>query len=247
MYRFIGKSDRIFAGKLTIDGTEARHMAKVLRLKPGAKIEVVDERQRVFSATIEVITEDSVKLSLESLSESVTEPPVAIFMGQAMLKGKKMDELIHRMVELGVVTWIPFFSRRSVPVFDETKMQKKCDRWKKIAKEAMKQCKRTRIPDIYIQNTLSETMEFAKNCEEKYIFWEKSTRLFEPESKSSSPKREKKIMIVTGPEGGFEKEEIEYAMSFGFVPVRLGPRILKAETAAIAACAILQHVFGDLK
>jgi 16S rRNA (uracil1498-N3)-methyltransferase len=164
-----------------------------------------------------------------------------------MLKGKKMDELIHRMVELGVVAWIPFFSKRSVPVFDETKIQKKRSRWQKIAKEAMKQCKRTRAPDIHIRSTLCETMEFAKNCEEKFIFWEKSDRLFEPESKNPSPKGEKKIMVVTGPEGGFEKEEIDYARSFGFVPVRLGPRILKAETAAIVACAILQHVCGDLK
>ena len=228
-----------------ITGPDARHIKTVLRLKPGDKIGLFDGKGFEYQARIEAVSSRGVKVTVLNSFPSTAESPVEIIVAQAFLKERKMDGLVRQLTELGITQWIPFFAQRSVPRPDQKNLSVRSERWKKIAREALKQCKRARVPEIGETASFEKVLAQSRTCDLKIVFWEdESTALT-----ALPPKSEQKIKTIfamLGPEGGFTVQEIETARARGFVTAALGPRILKAETATVAACVLLQYLYGDM-
>jgi len=216
-YFFIEQSE-LSGTAAVITGSDARHIKTVLRLKPGDKIGIFDGRGFEYRAEIIALSPERIKVSITNRFPSTAESPVQIIVAQAFLKEKKMDGLVRQLTELGVTKWIPFFAERSVSRPAKKQISARTQRWKKIAREALKQCKRGRIMEIGETVSFEEVLNLGESCDLKVVFWE----------------------------GGFTSREIESARDRGFVTAALGPRILRTETATIAASVLLQYVFGDM-
>ncbi len=233
-----------------IHGPDAKHIKNVLRLKPGDQIGLFDGKGFEYEARILTISPIGIEVSIIESFPSASESPIQIVVAQALLKDRKMDNLIRQLTELGVTKWVPFFAARSISRPDNRRLSTRQERWQKIAKEAIKQCKRGRTIEISPIISFEDVLNFGKKCDLKIAFWESEKKsidsIFSFPGKQSVKKDVNKILIILGPEGGFTSAEIEKAKTYGFVTLGLGPRILRAETATIAACSILQYLFGDM-
>lgn len=229
-----------------IKGSEAHHIKNVLRLKPGDSIKLFDGSGYEYDAVIRNMTAESVAVEIRRKIRATNESATRIIVAQAFLKEKKMDDLVRKLCELGVAQWIPFFSRRSVARPNPRRLAGRAQRWHRIATQALKQCRRIDLPEISGALSYIELLEFSKTCDLKIAFWENETLSLNRVVESSEKDRVKNILLMLGPEGGFTAKEIEMAQNHGFISAGLGPRILRAETATLAACAILQYLFGDM-
>ena len=241
---FIEKPERE-GSILSIAGPDARHIKTVLRMKPGEKIGLFDGKGFEYEAKIIELSHGKVQVLLIRRFASTAESPLKIIAAQAFLKEKKMDGLVRQLSELGIIKWIPFIAERSVPRPDKKQLLARMKRWEKIAKEALKQCRRGRIMEIGETVSFEEMLNLGQFCDLKVAFWEDELQpvhatLPGPANQINS------VFAIIGPEGGFTQNEIEKAKDQGFVTVGLGPRILRAETATIAACVLLQYLFGDM-
>jgi len=228
-----------------ITGPDARHIKTVLRLKPGDRIGLFDGKGFEYEARIVAISSGKVEIAVMQCLPAAAESPVKIVVAQAFLKEKKMDSLIRQLSELGITGWLPFFAERSVPRPDQKQLLARTQRWQKIAREALKQCKRGRIPEIGETVSFENVLSQSESSDLKIAFWEDEAAPF----KVSLTKFERPvntIFVLLGPEGGFTVQEIERARARGFVTAGLGPRILRAETATVAACTLLQYLYGDM-
>lgn len=228
-----------------IGGTDARHIRKVLRMKPGDTLVVFDGAGNDYEAEIKTISPDQVRVSPVKRIHTTMDSPVKITFAQAMLKGKKMDVLARQITELGITRWVPFFSERSIPVPAKAKLPVRLERWRTIVIESMKQCQRSWLTELGDIVSFDQALEMGKSDDVKLIFWEEETRTL-PEVLGPVPDRCERVFAIIGPEGGFSETEIEKAVSFGYKSVSLGSRILKAETAAISVCTLMQYLFGDM-
>lgn len=229
-----------------IDGPDAKHIKNVLRLKPGDTIGLFDGTGFEYEARILKLSRGSVEVSIIKSFPSTSESPIQMIVAQALLKDRKMDILVRQLTELGITRWIPFFARRSIPRPDKKRLVKRNKRWQKIAQEAVKQCKRSRPLEIGPTVSFEEVLNLGKECDLKIAFWENEKNPIDSTFSSLVKKDIQKILMVLGPEGGFTEGEMDRAKACGFIIVGLGPRILRAETATIAACSILQYLFGDI-
>lgn len=229
--------------RATIQGQDARHISKVLRLTIGDRIELTNGLGQDFTAKISTIGPGSVDLSILDACDSSTESPIDITLCSGMLKDKKMDMVIKHVTQLGILQWVPFFCQRSIPTPDKKRLEKRHQRWESIAVESLKQCGRSRLPRILPPVSFETLLDQALDQDVKIAFWEQSTRKLSTLDKTSG---KNKIMILIGPEGGFSEAEIDQAREKGFLSYSLGPRILRAETAAISSCALIQHLLGDI-
>lgn len=228
-----------------VTGSDVRHIKNVLRLKPGDEVRLFDGKGLEYDARIVSLGSDRVELLATRSFCSETESPVQIAVAQGFLKDKKMDELIRQLTELGITAWVPFFAERSVPKPDKQRLDSRMERWKNIAKESLKQCRRGRIPEISAPVSFEAVLNMGKAFDFRIMFWENEQTNFAFPREQRSGHYET-VFAMLGPEGGFAPDEVERAMSCGWVSAALGPRILKAETATISAVTLLQYFFGDM-
>ena len=228
-----------------IGGSDAHHICKVLRLQRGDRIRLLDGRGCVYEAVIEGFSARHVQLAVRHHFASPAESPIQISVGQGFLKEKKMDGLVRQLSELGVNSWFPVFSEYAVARPASERLSVRHQRWEKIAAESLKQCRRGQLMEIRSAVTFSEALQDSEAFKLKVIFWEQATRKLNPESLTAL-KPGDGILALLGPEGGFSPSEAQLAERCGFVPLSLGPRVLRAETATITATALLQFVFGDI-
>ncbi|MBU1172490.1 MAG: 16S rRNA (uracil(1498)-N(3))-methyltransferase [Proteobacteria bacterium] len=228
----------------TLTGQDARHLKDVLRLDPGDEVCLIDGKGHEYMAHVTDMQAGAITLTILEELTGTAEPPIQITMAQAFLKDKKMDVLIRQLTELGLYRWLPFQASRSVPRPDKKRLAARMERWEKIAQESLKQCNRSRLPEISECLSFSDVLAKAQSSDLKIMFWEKSKEplCFDPELKKSI----QSIFIILGPEGGFTDKEAEAAIGNGFITASLGPRILKAETASLSACTLIQYLFGDM-
>lgn len=245
MYRFFIPEPQLQYPIATLTGPDINHVKNVLRLKTGEYIRLFDGTGMEYTGQITSISSHSVRIEIIEKTAPATESPVHISIAQSYLKEKKMDLLIRQLTELGVSFWFPFFSERSIPLPDQKKLALRRQRWKKIAIEAVKQCRRNRLMEVGQALSFNEMLLSAKNSDLKIIFWENADLALNSNKFFSEKKNIRSVYAVIGPEGGFSNDEIKKALQQGFLPVKMGPRILRAETATIAACALLQYLFGD--
>lgn len=238
----IQPTDRL-PGQTRLTGQDARHIFKVLRLKINDILWLTDGCGFDYKGRIIQVSPGSVDLEIFEQIESTTESYLKLVLFSGMLKDKKMDMIIKHVTQLGIHQWFPFFCERSVPSPGRSRLQKRYDRWQTIARESLKQCRRSRMVDIKFPMAFDQAMEAADPFDLKIAFWEKSKKPF---STLSTSKQTQTACILIGPEGGFSETEIQQAIDKGFSAYSLGPRILRAETASIAACTLIQHLVGDV-
>jgi len=231
-------------GLLKIEGKEVRHIRKVLRLKAGDEIAVFNGLGKEYEGTILEEKPSSVLVKVQNILFPQKDSPLEVTLAQSLLKGEKMDFLIQKATELGVKEIIPFFSSRSVPLLERSRRLERHRRWERIAVEASKQCGRGVIPKIELLKDYSEMLQIAPPDGLRLILWEregvKLKEVFERWEEKA------KVFFVVGPEGGFSQEEVNEAEKSGFIPVILGRRVLRAETASLCLLSILQYRRGDI-
>ena len=231
---------------VAIEGSEVRHIKNVLRLKPGDKIRVFDGEGFEYDASIDRFCADRVEIKIGRKFPGTKESPVQIAVAQALLKEKKMDRLLRHLCELGVTRWIPFICDRSVPKPGEKRLSARADRWNQIVKESCKQCQRSKLPEIITTLTFEDLLAYGQSCDLTIVFYENESAKLKSLMAQNSPATPRKILLILGPEGGFSDQEIENARAAGCLVAGLGSRILRAETAAIAACTLTQFLYGDM-
>ena len=227
---------------LTLTGQDAIHVRNVLRMQPGDLLCLFDGRGNEYDTRITAVDGTGVHLRLCGARRCIPDSPVHLDIAIALLKEKKIDDLIRPLTELGVRTLRIFSAKRSVPVLREDKVKARLERWQRLATEALKQCGAGHMPDILFHDTLSPLLEDGQEHEMRILFWE-STRTSPWPDPHARPSR---IRAVFGPEGGFETSEVEAFQRAGYEILGLGPRILKAPTAVLAGSALLQFRYGDL-
>ncbi len=243
MQKFIIEKINSIPSTLQIKGQDALHMSKVLRLNTKDRIEVTDGNGNDFLAEIQSLTHDIVAIKILEQIKSKTESELKITLCTGMLKDKKMDMIIKHVTQLGITKWIPFFCKRSIPTPDLKRIEKRHARWQTISRESLKQCQRSYLPRLMLPVSFETLIEKTNAYDLKIAFWEKASR---PLKKVEHYDSVKNIMILIGPEGGFTQEEIRLAKEKEFLSYSLGPRILRAETASISACTLIQHLYGDI-
>ncbi len=239
MRRFFLNAPMLIGQKAIIADAEFNHIRNVLRLRVGDSIILFNGSGEEFQAKIFNISSDRIEAMVLQSSEISRESSAEIIIAQAFLKEKKMEDLIRPMSELGITRWIPFIAQRSVSRPDDKRIAARYERWNTIARESLKQCRRTKMLEISPIMSLEQITAIGDFCDIKLIFWENAS--------DPIPNQGSRIIAILGPEGGFSPSEIAMVQQAGFIPATLGPRILRAETAAIAAGSILQYRFGDMK
>ena len=240
MARIYIPKERITPEEIALKPREIRYLIKVLRLGEGDEVTVFDGEGREYRARL--LEEGGFYLQVEEEMEPQRESPLSITLAQGVLKGEKMKWVIQKATELGVRRIVPLFVARSVPVWEEERGKEKISKWQLIAQEAAKQSNRTVVPEVTEAMSPEKFLNEAQGL--KILLWEEERRGLRELLKDISPSPE--VTLVIGPEGGFTEEEVILFQQEGFLVAGLGKRILRAETAALAALAILQHLYGDL-
>ena len=246
MHRFFTTPENITDEKVILRGTDVAHIRTVLRLKGGDRIQVLDGRGNCYTVILTTVWRDRIESTI-SLKEDASncESPLRICLGQGMVKGTGFDGIVRKSVELGVDKVVPVSASRCILKLSQGDAAKKIDRWSRIAREASKQCGRSNIPDIASKSTTVKDFCFVnRESDLKLIFWEeeRSLRIKDLLHKNQL----NSVAILIGPEGGFSSKEVEISRKYGFQSVSLGPRLLRTDTAPLAAISILQNRWGDL-
>lgn len=234
MSRFF--SDKIFNDVIEITGDDAKHISKVLRMSIGQSLTVCDLKGNDYDCKIKSIEINKIVLKIERKFKSNTESDIRVNLYQGFPKGNKFDFIVKKSVELGVNEITPVIMSRCIPQLEDNNKCRKIDRYNKIAFEAAKQSNRSKLP--VVNNFLSyiDTINKVKQDGLTLLFYENSELLLKP---VLSNVKSKYINIIIGPEGGFEKSEIEIAKSEGLNIVSMGKRILRCETAPIYALSAI--------
>jgi len=237
---------RIEGDLARLDADAASYLGRVLRLGPGATLEVFDGAGGVFEATIESIEPGAGVLRLGPRTEGVATPRPFVLL-QALAKGEKMDLVVQKATELGVTRIVPVAAARSVVRLDPSRAAKRTERWQRIATEAARQCGRADVPDIALPAPIADAVEEIGAQPELATMMalpsESATGL--PDFLQANAHRPGHALLV-GPEGGIEPDEVSLAERAGFAAVSLGTRILRTETAALAVLAAVRFFQGEL-
>lgn len=213
--------------------------------RPGEAVTVTTPAGRLLRARVETLGEDSATLAVFEEAGRLRTPPVEITLLQAVPEKERMELVIEKTTELGVGRIVPIVTARSTTTGGRDKTQKKSHRWGKRALKAAKQCRRPDIPEILPEVDLAGALRLAEGAELKVMLWEgRDAARLKDAIAGAHPGAVEGVVILTGPEGGFTPEEVEKARGAGFVPVSLGNRILRTETAAIIAVGIVGYELG---
>lgn len=230
-----------------ITGEDAKHIAKVLRMKVGDELTVCDTKGRDYDCMIEEIGAGEVRLKVLSVAPSQSEPDVRVHLYQAMPKADKMETIIQKAVELGAASITPVMTRRCVSRPDAKSMDKKLVRYNRIALEAAKQCGRGVVPPVLPLLELPQALEQMQRTGCPILFYENATAPAKQViAKARESGKELEIAVLIGAEGGFDEDEVALAREHGCHILSLGKRILRCETAPLAALTILMYETGNM-
>jgi 16S rRNA (uracil1498-N3)-methyltransferase len=209
----------------------------------GSLITLTDSEGNDFRGRVTHLSEKEASILPFEAFQSPVESPLEVILLQALPEKERMELIIQKATELGVSAIIPFKSERSISLEERESKQKKAHRWQDIAIKAVQQSRRAKVPRIEPYCSFHEALNFCGKDGLKIILWEKRGEPLRGILKQHHPQ---KVYVMVGPEGGLTAEEVAFAKKKGFVPVKLGQRILRTETAAIALMGILQYELGDL-
>jgi len=244
MARFFLPKKNIADRRATVTGPELDHLRRVLRLRPGDPIVVFDDAGWEHEAVIRSLSAQAAEIEIARSFRAERESSLKLTLAVGLTKGEKMDFVVEKATELGVQAIVPFVSSYTVPKLDQRKIEKRGERWQRIALAAAKQCGRTRIPEIFPLNNFEDLVQQTSGSL-NLLFWEKEAGQTLKQVHATDPDA-RSIFLVIGPEGGLSNQEAGLAQRHGFKPIRLGRRILRAETAAVTAASLVQFLWGDL-
>lgn len=246
MPRFFVQPQDIDGERLTITGSDARHIGKVLRMRKGDELTVCDCAGTDYRIRITSISAESVGADILFSMPSVAEPPLEVTLYQALPKSAKMETIIQKCTELGISKIVPCITARCVVKLEnDSAAKKKVSRWQAVAEEAAKQSQRGRVPEIGLPVAFAEAAKRMKGCELCFVPYEmeRERSIRQVLQNAEAPKT---AAFFIGPEGGIAPEEAELLADSGIPTVTLGPRILRCETAPIAVLSMLMYELGDL-
>lgn len=240
MYHFFVTADQIGEKEIRIEGSDVNHIRNVLRMVPGEQISISDGQQgKEYRCEIDRLEEDCIMARIMWAQDADTELPSRIYLFQGLPKSDKMELIIQKAVELGVYEVIPVATKRAVVKLDKKKEESKRKRWNAISESAAKQSKRTIIPEVKMVMTFSEAVKYAASMDKKLIPYELAEGMEETRKIFSSIHPGDSVAIFIGPEGGFDEAEIALAKEAGILPITLGKRILRTETAGMTVLSVL--------
>ncbi len=243
MHRFYADETRRGEGAAFLTPEDARHALRVLRMEVGDQAEIYLGGKR-YSAEISLIDDQDVRLSLQTELPS-TEAKLRITLYQGLPKADKMELIVQKAVELGADTIVPVSMSRCVVHLDDKDARKKQERWQKIAREACKQSCRCMMPKVETPLTFRQFLSRLSSHQAALVPWEDARRYSLTAFHQEHPDVTD-VAVVIGPEGGMSPEEISKMAEAGCLPVTLGPRILRTETAGLCAISALMCLFGDM-
>ncbi len=231
------------ANRVIITGDDYNHMKNVLRIRPGEEFSVrcPGEPAEYRCSVIEYTSSDAV-CEIRFIKEDDTELPVSVTIYQGLPKADKFETVIQKCVELGACRVVPVRTARSIVKLDDKKAESKCARWNQIAEGAAKQSQRGIIPSVGPVMDFDEALEDSKDFEMKLIPYELAGDMASTRELMGRIKPGDRIGIFIGPEGGFESSEVDKASQAGFIPITLGRRILRTETAAMTVMSWLVYL-----
>lgn len=245
MQHFFVTPSQVGNGYIFIEGQDVNHMKNVLRMKPGEELTVSDGDNRKFLCAVDRYEEGQAVLKICREEMSDTELASRICLFQGLPKQDKMELIVQKAVELGVSQVVPVMTRRSVVRLDEKKAARKVERWQSIAGSASKQAGRGYIPKVAPVAGFREALRQASAMDVLLIPYELAEGMQETKRVISSIVPGQSVGVFIGPEGGFEREEVELAVEAGAVPITLGRRILRTETAGLTTLSVLMfHLEG---
>lgn len=218
-----------------------RHAIQVLRLQVGENLLLFNGQGGEYLAELIDVGKRSATVILNSFNSNHKESPLELTLVQALLKPEKMDFALQKAVELGITSFQPLITQRSVVRTDKEKIEKKFQHWQAVAISACEQCGRTHLPSIQAPQTLNHYLSNLDSASHSVILAPDSSKDLTQITVASH-----KLAVMIGPEGGFTEEEVQLCLEAGIQAVSLGQRILRAETASTSVIAILQLLHGDL-
>ena len=242
MVRFFVSPEEMQPDFLVLTGENAQH-AKVLRLKNGEQVLVCDGQGSECVCTVSDVSPGQIGLVVNKRQESETEAQVRVSVYMAFPKADKLEHVIQKATELGAYEIVAFPSARCISKPDEKSLQKKLERWQKIAASAAEQSGRGRIPEVLTVCSYKEALDRATRCDKALLFYEneQATTLRMALSSGSY----ETVSLLTGPEGGLEEREVAQALDAGLQVCTLGKRILRCETAPLCALSAVMYDSGE--
>lgn len=242
MFKFFVEPHQIEKEHIVITGSDVNHISNVLRMKQGERLLVSTGNDREYLCELAKLSQDAVTLTILDVYGSNRELSIKVTLYQALPKGDKMETIIQKMVELGVHRIVPIETSRCVVKLDEKKTAKKTARWNTIAETAAKQSKRNEIPQVCMPMSFSEAIKHAKEYEYAVIPYENAEGMEQARQLVMELADVASVAVFIGPEGGFSEEEIALATEASVVPITLGHRILRTETAGMMLMSVIMFM-----
>lgn len=227
---------------VTLPAAGAYHVARVLRMRVGAPLVVFDGNGSDYQAEIVEVDGDKVSVTLHSQAPGTGESPIRITLVQGVSRSERMDWTLQKATELGAAAVSPVLTARSVVRLDANQAAKKQAHWRGIVVGACEQCGRSKIPPVSLPVSLRDYFANVRKDGMRLVLSPSA-----PASLAGIASLPSRVELLIGPEGGLDDDEIAAAQKVGFMPVRLGPRVLRTETAAVVALTVLQALWGDLQ
>lgn len=243
MRRIFVPPERLAAGVARLDGEAFHHLIRVLRASIGDVVEVFDGEGHAWEGRISALTEDEARIELGVSRPTSRLPPITL--AQGLAKGDKLDWVVQKATELGATRFVPLALERSVVRLDEEKGRARSLRWAKIADEAARQSGRSDRMEVEPPTSLALFLaQAAARGEQTAVLWEEEVELRLGAWLAQRPAQP--LALIIGPEGGLSRSEVDQVIGAGGAAVGLGPRILRTETAGLAALAVVLHRAGEL-
>jgi 16S rRNA (uracil1498-N3)-methyltransferase len=223
-----------------LDDNAAQHVGRVLRMQPGQELRLFNGDGQDYPATITAAGKKHVEVDVGTPEPNPTESPLEIVLGQTLSKGDRMDYAVQKAVEMGVTRIVPLTTERCDVKLKGDREDKRLRHWQSVAISAAEQCGRSRVPEILPVMTVAQWLEHSRDCDARLVLHHRTERSLQS---LNTPSR---VALMIGPEGGLSADEIALAEQEGFLPVALGPRVLRTETAPVAAMALCQWLWGDI-
>lgn len=242
MYQFFVEPNQIQGNEITILGKDVNHIKNVLRMKPGEELAISNGADgKEYRCGIVALEEECIICQLRFIKEEGVELPSQVTLYQGLPKADKMEWIVQKMVELGVYQIVPVTTKRCVVKLDEKKAGNKIARWQTIAEAAAKQSKRKIIPKVTPVVSFRDAIRNVASMQVKIIPYELAEGMERTRTIISNIQQGQQIALFIGPEGGFEEEEIAFALEAGIEPVTLGKRILRTETAGLTVMSWIMY------
>ena len=226
--------------QVSLDADLLNYVSRVLRLKVGTELTIFNGEGGEYSATITELHKKAGTIKVGTFSDTDLESPLNITLAQGISRGERMDYTLQKAVELGVTHIVPLFTERCVVNLKGERLESRLHHWQGIVRSACEQCGRNTLPDVQSALSLNEWLKTG-DAEHRLMLHAQSDKTFK-----NFGYQQGKISLLIGPEGGLADDERVKALSYGYQGVRMGPRILRTETAGLAALASLQSLYGDL-